>query len=112
MTIATVSCLCYDAENPRANRFCGACGASLNTEVDALRDYVGRRLPQEIDAILVRRFKDQKAVEIETTELIAERLLKWAKIVGIVFGVPAAVLAGFISFVGLKSYNDLSAVLE
>jgi hypothetical protein len=35
--------------------------------------YLAQILPTRVDALLEKRFKDQKLIEVETTELIAQK---------------------------------------
>jgi len=38
--------------------------------------YLAQILPDRVDALLEKRFKEQKIIEIETTELISEKAIK------------------------------------
>ena len=58
------------------------------------------------------QLKDQKVVEIETTQAIAEKLLGWAKLLGFFVGVPLALLGIVLGFLGVKSYKDFSGLVK
>lgn len=73
---------------------------------------IGRILPERIDAALKDRFREQKVVEIETAELLADRAVKWLKTVGFVLGIPALLIVAALSFVGIKTWSDLQHVAE
>jgi hypothetical protein len=73
---------------------------------------VSRLLPDRIDAALKERLKDQKVVEIETAELLAERAIKWLKALGFLIGIPLVMAAVFFSFLGIKSWSDLQSVAQ
>ena len=71
--------------------------------------------PPDLDARIAgaveRRLKDAKVVEIETSQAIAERLFSWAKSLGLVVGVPIALLGLVLGALGVKSYADFSAMV-
>jgi hypothetical protein len=69
--------------------------------------YLAQILPTRIDALLEKRFKDQKLIEIETTELISERAIKWLKIFGFFLGIPVALMISFVTFLGVKTYRNI-----
>jgi hypothetical protein len=68
-------------------------------------------LERRIGAALEARLKDGRIVEIETAQAIAERLLGWAKLFGYAVGIPLAVLALALGFLGIRSYNDFTALV-
>jgi len=53
--------------------------------------------------------KDQKALEIETTQAILSRLTDWAKLFGFFVGIPLALLAVVLGFLGIRTYTDFSS---
>jgi len=80
----------------------------LGPEREALQRLLEDELPQKIRSILKEQFADQKAIEIETTELIAERALRWAKTFGFFVGIPISLLVIFLGFLGLKTWSDIT----
>lgn len=107
-----MTCSRCSAENATDARFCAACGAPLGPEWEAIGRIVDQQLEQKIRKILKEQFADQKALEIETSELIAERVLKWAKAFGFFVGIPVAVIIAFLGFVGFKTWSDVTSARE
>jgi hypothetical protein len=102
--------LCPWCHVPHAagQRFCGACGGLVDTEQVAALRYLQDHLPRQIATIVEERFKDQKLVELETSALVAERSIKWAKAVASFLGIPILAFAALLSFLGVKTYSDLT----
>jgi uncharacterized protein YoxC len=73
-----------------------------------IESYVRDTLNTEIK----QRFQDEKAVELEITEKIADRAIKWAKVFGFFAGIPLAIFAIILSFLGIKTYSDLQKSSE
>jgi hypothetical protein len=96
----------------KGDRFCRNCGAELRTDEQAIQAIIGRVLPERIDAALKERFREQKVVEIETAELLADRAVKWLKTLGFILGIPTLLIVAALSFVGIKTWSDLQNVAE
>ena len=88
------------------DRFCRNCGLELRDDAGAIETYLAKVVPERIDAALKARFKDQKIVEVETAEKIAERAIGWLKTLGYLVGIPAVLFGAFLSFMGIKTYSD------
>jgi hypothetical protein len=78
--------------------------------------FLDERLTERVRAVLKENFADQKALEIETSELIAARAIKWAKTLGYFVGIPIAVAAFIITLgasvlgiIGLRTWSDIGA---
>jgi hypothetical protein len=56
--------------------------------------------------------RDAKLVEFETSDAIAERLLKWAQWLAIAVGLPLAILAAVLATLGVRSYADFRASVD
>ena len=56
--------------------------------------------------------RDAKLVEFETSDAIAERLLKWAQWFALAVGLPLAILAAVLAILGVRSYADFRATVE
>ena len=54
------------------DRFCRSCGTDLREDAQVIDAYLTKVVPQRIDAALAVRFRDQKIVEVETAEKLAE----------------------------------------
>ena len=60
-----------------------------------------------VNALIDARVKDSKLVEFETSEAIAERMIKWAQWFALLVGAPLAILALVLTFdFGIRSYAD------
>ncbi|HEY2750315.1 hypothetical protein [Phenylobacterium sp.] len=56
--------------------------------------------------------QESKLVEFETSEAIAERLIKWAQWFALAVGAPMAILATVLAVAGVRSYRDFRARLR
>ena len=92
------------------DRFCRICGLEQRTDAAAITALVARILPERIDGVLKDRVREQKVVEIETAELLAERAMKWLKALGFFLGIPALLIVAVFSFFGIKVWSDLQSV--
>jgi len=97
-----LTCRSCGADNPAGKAFCGDCGNALESKPGATMQHFDER----VKSIVAENFRDQKAVELETTERVAERAIKWAKIAGLVMSVPVLAVAGILSFFGYKTFSD------
>lgn len=95
--------------NPAVNRRCGSCGEILDSELLVLQAQIETIVANSLEAQLKDKYKDQKLVEIETTQLIASRLSEWAKILGFFVAIPVAILAVILGVLGLSNYADFKA---
>jgi hypothetical protein len=69
-------------------------------------------LPERIDAALKDRIREQKVVEVETAQLLAERAITWLKVFGFFLGIPVLLAVAIFSFVGVRTWSDLKSVAE
>jgi hypothetical protein len=109
---STIECSRCSTSNNQSNRFCTACAAPLGAEWQAWERIIDDRLAERIRQTLKDEFRDQKALEIETTEKIADRTVRWAKIFGFFVGLPVAVIIAILWFIGVKTWSDVSAARE
>src|SRR5262245_56230635 len=94
------------ASNPDGKKFCGDCGAQLTaTGLIAAPD-----LREKIKAVLKEELKDQKVVEIEVAEAIADRVTRWTKLFGFATAVPLAILVLLLGWFGITKTADLRDV--
>jgi hypothetical protein len=107
-----MTCKRCSTENPADARFCAGCGAPLGAEWDAIERVIDERLEQRIRAVLKSEFADQKALELETTEKIADRTLKWAKTFGFFVGIPVVLSIALLGAIGLKTWSDVTVARE
>jgi hypothetical protein len=108
----TVECARCKAPNPDGKRFCGDCGAPLESAVTAAKGLVGTELRDQVNEIIREHYKDQKILEIETAQAIASRLLDWAKLLGFFIGIPVAVLLLILGVLGISKYSDFSEKVD
>src|SRR2546429_42129 len=80
----------------QGDRFCRGCGLELDGDQEKLFALIERIVPDRVDAALKVRLKEQKVVEIETAELLAERAVKWLKILGFLLGIPVILVVSTI----------------
>ena len=92
------------------DRFCRICGLEQHNHAAAVTALIARLLPEKIDAALKGRVREQKVVEIETAELLAERAMKWLKALGFFLGIPVLLVVAILSFFGIKTWAELESV--
>jgi hypothetical protein len=89
-----MTCIECKALNLEENRFCGKCGTELGRTLD--------------ETIRKRGFRDRQATEIEITEAVIARLMKWATYLG---SITALLVVLFGLLLG-KSYVDLKTTVD
>jgi hypothetical protein len=80
---------------------CPTCGRTRTDDVRAMVD-------DRIRAHLV----DKDLVEVQLTEAVADRLLKWAKVFGSFAAVPAAILLAILVVLDVQNYNELKTKID
>lgn len=106
-----VVCRQCGAENPDGKRFCGDCGAVLDSTASRQQTPTPSLQDRVRDAVRALH-KDQKVVEIETAQAIATRLTDWAKLLAFFIGVPVALLLFLLGVLGFKTYSDFAKQIE
>src|SRR5215469_8343696 len=106
-----MECLNCGASNPEGKRFCGDCGALLDTSFGAIKQYLDNNLRREIKTTLKEEFRDQKFIEVETTEAILTKLTSWTKLFAFFVGVPLIIMVAIFGFLGVRSYTDISTLI-
>jgi hypothetical protein len=104
----TIECARCKAQNPDGKRFCGDCGGPLDPALAAVKELTRATLSEQVADIIKERYKDQKIVELETTQAIASRFSDWAKLFGFFVGIPIAILFLILGALGIKTYSDFS----
>ena len=61
-----------------------------------------------VDEAINARLKDSKVVDVETSQAIASRLAEWAKLFAFFVGIPLAICAATLGFLGFRTYSDFS----
>jgi len=101
------------AENPDDKKFCGDCGTRLTDPFStSQREALETSVDERVQALLQERYKEQKLIEIETTQAIVERFSNWAKLLGAFVGVPIALLLLVLGVLGVKTYSDFTAKVD
>jgi hypothetical protein len=100
---------CPHCNSPSADgkRYCADCGTPLDPQTKRLETFV----KSQVEEAIQQRFKDQKLVDIETSQAVAERLHGWAKIFAFAVGVPLGLLIVFLSVAGIEKYSDLKKLV-
>ena len=83
-----MECVECKASNHDESRYCSRCGAELRST---------------LEETVRKRFRERKAVEMEITETVVDRLIKWSGYLGKVVAIP---LALFVLMLGW-SYHDI-----
>ncbi len=89
-----MNCIECKTTNPDGNLFCGQCGAELGRTLD--------------ETVRKKGFRDRQATEMEITDAVASRMMKW---VGWIGGIAALIVASFGFALGLI-YHDTRAALD
>lgn len=108
----TRSCPQCGAPLDAGDRFCRKCGLEQHPDAAAVSALIERMLPGRIDAALKERLRDQKVVEVETAEALADRAIKWLRTLGFFVGIPVALVAAIFSFFGITGWSELRRVSQ
>lgn len=103
-----VECALCKTSNADNAKFCSECGNALDRAINLSREFVR----SQVREIIAEKYKDQKVVEIETTQAIADRFLGWSKLLGFVAGIPIALLLLILSILGISTYRDFSTQVD
>src|SRR5438477_7508188 len=103
-----VQCPNCGASNLEDQRFCGKCGAALDPSIEIMKSLLDVLLPSKIQQIIREQYKDQKILELETTQSIVTRLSDWSKLFAFVVGIPIALVLVLLGFLGFRTYTDFS----
>ena len=88
-----MDCIECKATNPDSNHFCGQCGAAL-----------GRTLAETVR----KEFRDRQAIEVDITESVVARLMRWSTWLG-------SIVALLVALFGLMLhgyYHDVGTTVE
>lgn len=107
-----MECVRCKATNPDGKKFCGDCGAPLDPTENQINSYLESNLGTRIQAFIKEQYKDQKIIEIEATEAVVTKLANWAKLLGFFVGIPLALIALILGFLGIRTYSDFSLIVD
>jgi hypothetical protein len=101
---------CPRCNSPSADgkKYCADCGASFDPQTKYLETFV----KSQVEDAIQQRFKDQKLVDIETSQAVVERLHGWAKMFAFFVGLPAAVVIVGLSIAGIQKYSDFKNMVS
>jgi hypothetical protein len=107
-----MNCPRCHSENPDGKNYCGDCGAALGQQTSGPEAISEDQLQKQIQAALDTRFKDQKVVEVETAQQIAERLVGWVKLLGALTSIPLAILILILGLLGITKIADFFSYVD
>ena len=87
-------------------KYCADCGTPLDPQTKHLETFVKAQVEEAIQ----QRFRNQKLVDIETSQAVAERLHGWAKLFGFFVGLPFAALLIVLGVGGIEKYSDFKMI--
>jgi F0F1-type ATP synthase membrane subunit b/b' len=102
-----ITCPKCQAVSAPVKKYCADCGASLTINAD-IRTLIDDQIQQIIDT----KFKDQKLVELETTDAIIDRITSWAKRFAFWAGVPLALFIICLAILGVQKFGDFSSKID
>lgn len=105
-------CPACSEPNPAGKKFCGDCGAPLPRSAREVREPLVSNLHGELQAAVQEKYSEQKSLETNIVSVVSARLSAWAKMVGLLVGVPLALLTLVIGFLIVESYLTFSARLQ
>jgi hypothetical protein len=97
-----VKCPQCQADNAEGKNFCSDCGFLLTPQLKLL-------VRSQVKEYIREHLKQENVVEIETTERVAARLLKWARLY---YAFPAAVLLIVLALFGISDYSDFHRTVK
>src|SRR5258708_30888724 len=98
-------CKACSAEMPDDHLYCGGCGSKLSwdplDEVMLRLNSLGTLVDKQM------QLREQRFLDIDTTEKIVTRLMSWARLFALFIGIPlAAILVILVLYAG-KGFKDL-----
>jgi hypothetical protein len=108
----TLKCSRCKASNPDGKRFCAECGGPLDPAFAAMKEFMSSTLREQVSDVLREHYKEQKVIEVETSQAIATRFAEWAKLLAFFLGIPIALLLLLLGAIGIKTYSDFSNQIQ
>jgi hypothetical protein len=103
-------CSVCEAENDENNRFCHACGTKFAVDGEPVS---AAAPPVEALAPPVEtRAQTVETVELQITERVIERLMKWARVSFTLFVVPVVAVVVFLGFKTFADFTDLGGKVQ
>jgi GH25 family lysozyme M1 (1,4-beta-N-acetylmuramidase) len=105
-------CTRCGTENPGGNKFCGQCGAPLDSVSTSVAAYLDANLKGRIDEIIKDRFRDKEIVETRLAAGVAEKLSGWGKLYGLYVGLPLVAATAYLAWLGFDVSKALNTLQE
>jgi hypothetical protein len=100
---------CPNCNSPSSDgkKYCADCGTPLDPQMR----HVEVLVKAQVERAVQEKFKDQKLVDIETSQAIAERLHGWAKLLAFFVAIPLAIILVALGFAGVEKYSDFKNMI-
>lgn len=95
-----MNCTQCGANNTDGKNFCADCGTLLTSQLIPV-------INTQIEKYVKDNLKDRDLVDVQTTEAIAERFLKWGKWFLVPLTILLSVLAAILTFFGIRDVTDV-----
>ncbi len=99
-TLLRMKCPRCAADNPEGNNFCSSCSSLLNPQLLPL-------VRSQVEEYMREYFKDQKVIDVETTEAIAKRFLMWGKWFLFPGTLLLTILGVTLGIIGFRDFSDV-----
>jgi cell division septum initiation protein DivIVA len=107
-----MNCPNCSAEVSGGQLFCGRCGSKAKAEtVEDIQSQI-ESMRRRLDEIVQAKTIEQRFLEVDTTERVANRLMNWGKLFGFFVLIPISVLLLALSLLVGKELKDLHDVAE
>ena len=103
-----MNCPRCNTPSPEGKSYCADCGTPLNPSLIYLQEFVKNQIKESVDA----KFKDQKFVEMETSQAVVERIYGWSKLFAYFIAIPLALLLVGFSIAGITKYEDFKTLVR
>jgi len=103
-----MNCPRCSTPSPEGKSYCADCGTPLNPSLIYIEDFVKTQIKESLDA----KLKDQKFVEMETSQAVVERVYGWSKLFAYFIAIPLALLLVGFSIAGIRKYDDFTALVR
>lgn len=102
-----MNCPNCNSANVDGKKYCSDCGTPLDPQMQRLEIFV----KTQVEKAIQEKFKDQKLVDVETSQAIAERLHGWGKMFAFFVGIPFALLLIVLGVGGVEKYGDFKNMI-